>query len=603
MANLGDSNKSMCGMPNSTSEQESVKEIIEIYDISKTETFIVIPPDGGWGWTITFASFFTNFITDGVMYTFGLFLEDVSKSLNCSTTKVALVNSVMTGCFFLTGPLTSAFINRCGYRVVAMFGGISSSIFLLAISYSTRLSSLLFCGICCGISFGMVFLSSVIVVSLYFERRRALAQSIASCGSSVGISCFPLIFATLFANQSWRFKFKVLASCGLLCSICGSFYRNLKSVKVVEEMKLPNQLKGSSDGEQTESRHSKLLYRCNNIECPTGSELYNFTTIVVKAPKRISSTSMTDMSYSESVLTISNLSKAKSRIKISVEKLHTLYEGQEDENPPKRRNDVVGSLAALPEYVKSVQAVVATQEKSSLEYHLSVTRSVTQTEIEQEFNHCVCFPESMKRSLETMLDFTVLESKAFVLISLSGLFTVLGLYTPFMFFVDRAVAFGIERPLAYHIITIIGIANTLGRILSGISSTLYSTNAIIIAWVGLMINALAIIMSSLSFTVSWQFSFAFIYGISIGGVVALRPLIIVDIVGLPKLTNAYGISIVFQGIACLIGIPLSSYLKSFTDSYQMPFYFAGGATFISALLLIPVKQVHKWEKTKTTILE
>ncbi|KAK4883343.1 hypothetical protein RN001_006662 [Aquatica leii] len=522
----------------------------------------------------------------------------------------------------------------CGYRTVAIFGGIASSLFLLGISYSTQLSSLLVCGVCCGFSFGMVFLSSIIVVSFYFERWRGLAQSITSCGSSVGITCFPLIFTIIFANHSWRFKFKILACCGLLCAVCGSFYRILNSVKVVEEIKLPNNLKKPIDRLQIEGRNSKLLSRYN-IEYPASSELQRLSTIVVQAPKKISYTSVSDMSFSESILTISSLSRPKiSRVKMSVERLHTVYEGQEDKNFPFRerfsdlyqrycckcklkqrenitivrplhRDDIFyqGSLATLPEYVKSVQMVAPSQEKASLEYHLSVTRAVTQAEMEQELKPCVCCPESVKRSLATMLDFSVLKSKAFVLISISGLFTVLGLYTPFMFLVDRAVDFGMDRNLAYHLITVIGIANTLGRIISGMTSTLYKFNAFLVSWIGLIISALTIIVSSLSFTVSWQFTSAFVYGFSMGCVVALRPLIIVDIVGLPKLTNGFGISIVFQGIACLIGIPLSGYLKTITNNYQMSFYFAGSVTFISALLLVPVKQIHKREKIKTSIQE
>lgn len=67
------------------------------------ETFVVIPPDGGWGWVIVFVSFCFNFVADGTIYTFGTFLENISISFQCTTSQVTLANSLMTGFYFMLG--------------------------------------------------------------------------------------------------------------------------------------------------------------------------------------------------------------------------------------------------------------------------------------------------------------------------------------------------------------------------------------------------------------------------------------------------------------------------------------------------------------------
>lgn len=67
------------------------------------DMLIVIPPDGGWGWVIVMAAFFMNLVMDGTMYTFGLFLEEISESFKKPKTKVAVANSLMSGFFFLVG--------------------------------------------------------------------------------------------------------------------------------------------------------------------------------------------------------------------------------------------------------------------------------------------------------------------------------------------------------------------------------------------------------------------------------------------------------------------------------------------------------------------
>lgn len=67
------------------------------------ETLIVIPPDGGWGWFVVVGSFLFNFISDGVMYTYGLFIEEIAESFEAPLTHVSFANSMMTGFFYLLG--------------------------------------------------------------------------------------------------------------------------------------------------------------------------------------------------------------------------------------------------------------------------------------------------------------------------------------------------------------------------------------------------------------------------------------------------------------------------------------------------------------------
>jgi len=48
-----------------------------------------------------------------------------------------------------------------------------------------------------------------------------------------------------------------------------------------------------------------------------------------------------------------------------------------------------------------------------------------------------------------------------------------------------------------------------------------------------------------------------VYFTLVASFIALRPIVIVDLLGIQKLTDAFGLTSLFQGIACLIGTPLS----------------------------------------------
>lgn len=79
---------------------------------------------------------------------------------------------------------------------------------------------------------------------------------------------------------------------------------------------------------------------------------------------------------------------------------------------------------------------------------------------------------------------------------------------------------------------------------------------------------------------------------------ALRSIIAVDLMGIEKLTNAFGILMLFQGLAAVVGTPIAGALYDATQSYDYSFYFAGILITISAILCYPLKPINRWEKKR-----
>lgn len=115
-----------------------------------------------------------------------------------------------------------------------------------------------------------------------------------------------------------------------------------------------------------------------------------------------------------------------------------------------------------------------------------------------------------------MLDASLLKSPSFLILSISGLVSSLGLYTPFLFIAERAMEHGIEAEVAYSLITTLGIANSVGRMGSGLLSSLPSVNALLISYVSLTICGIATLLSSISFSVAYQMGYACIFASTIG---------------------------------------------------------------------------------------
>ncbi|RZB40362.1 MFS 1 domain containing protein [Asbolus verrucosus] len=174
-----------------------------------TEKILIIPPDGGWGWMVILGSFLCNFIVDGIIYTYGQFLEDISRSYHVHPT-------------------------TCGFQVVGFVGGSLAGLAFLAASVQSSIFAFLtVLGFFGGIGLGMIYLPAVVVVGYYFEKWRPLATSVALTGSALGIVFFPAILEGILIACDWRTKFKCITGGCFLCSFLALTYRPLKPVSVL----------------------------------------------------------------------------------------------------------------------------------------------------------------------------------------------------------------------------------------------------------------------------------------------------------------------------------------------------------------------------------
>lgn len=256
-------------------------DLIYKYSENQTEhldTFIVIPPDGGWGWIVVVAAFFSFLISDGVIYTFGIFLTDMSQTFNCSKSQVSLTGAIMTGFFCLSGPFIAALVNRFGYRKIAVIGSLlaSASCLLTSISSSLYLTFLTH-GVMGGLGFGFIYVPAVIAVGFYFERWRALATGIAVCGAGIGGITLPPILTLVLNQVGWRQTFRVMSGLSLGCTLCGLLFRPIKPVRIsspIQRQENESEPKGT-----TENDKRSFFIRFHNTSHPTVADVHKSNTV------------------------------------------------------------------------------------------------------------------------------------------------------------------------------------------------------------------------------------------------------------------------------------------------------------------------------------
>lgn len=250
---------------------------------------------------------------------------------------------------------------------------------------------------------------------------------------------------------------------------------------------------------------------------------------------------------------------------------------------PLSRKDIFysGSVVNLPEYQSQRSIVGYRQSVVSLPRY----QRGPDGEIIEPPDLCPCctLPESFKSALAAMLDFSLLKNPVFLLIGISNVFGMAGLYIPFVYLVDAAVEEGIDQSTASILLSIIGITNTIGRVACGYIADFPSVNSLFLNNMSLVVSTIAVTATPFCKTFEAYVLMAVFFGLAISAYISLTSIILVDLLGLDKLTNAFGLLILFRGAAAIVGSPLAGMIYDATQSYSIPFFMAGFLFFLSTI--------------------
>ena len=79
------------------------------------------PPDGGWGWVVTFSAFIVGLILDGISFSFGILFVHLLPHFKGSRSLTSWIGSVLNGTYLGIGKLLAYifFYTRSAYKFIA----------------------------------------------------------------------------------------------------------------------------------------------------------------------------------------------------------------------------------------------------------------------------------------------------------------------------------------------------------------------------------------------------------------------------------------------------------------------------------------------------
>ncbi|CAF1062959.1 unnamed protein product [Rotaria sordida] len=208
--------------------------------------------------------------------------------------------------------------------------------------------------------------------------------------------------------------------------------------------------------------------------------------------------------------------------------------------------------------------------------------------------------KSFFRQIIEQIDLSLLKNPVFTLFVISNFFTSLGFNVIYNFADDLANDANVAIHHRSYIVMSIGLSSIFGRIIIGFFGDQKYVNRLVLFIVALIISGVATMIAPLcGASVFQHIGYGSAFGFFSGGYVTLTAIVLVDIVGINKLSDAFGVFLLFVGIATAIGTPIVGGMRdafaNFARPFLWPYFIFGTCTVISGIVLfaIPLLQRKK----------
>ncbi|KAL4149991.1 hypothetical protein QTP88_003841 [Uroleucon formosanum] len=170
--------------------------------VTDGQNFVLVPPDGGWGWLVLLGSTLVNMLIPGTLKSFGVLFVEFTEAFHASETAASWIPAI---CYFLycsLGPVSSYLSSIYSYRAVTLIGGTLASLGLMLCYFADSITFLY--GMMFGCGAGLAFPPGIFIVTSYFVKYRGFANGVAISGSCLGSMFLPPFLGYLIEHYGYK---------------------------------------------------------------------------------------------------------------------------------------------------------------------------------------------------------------------------------------------------------------------------------------------------------------------------------------------------------------------------------------------------------------
>ncbi len=493
--------------------------------------------DGGYGWTVVAASFLAYFIADGWAYSFGIFYPDLLDVFNEGKGKTALIGALLYGVPLLVSPVICALTTVYGCQKVAITGGLVTGVSFILSSMATSVDFLcLTTGVISSIGLAMTYIPSLLIVTFYFEKHRGLATGLAVTGSGLGAFAFPPFVEYLLSQYAWRGTLLIIGAICFNIIVAGALFRPLS---------LDANSAKHTDSHEDSDNKVLLQVKPGEVVLPQLHEVHPNQT----------STSLNDISMTQ------DEDKSMTFLSAGNKSAHPI--GHNTHHKLTRTAQSCPNVYSSQVWMDSVSSVPNQAKAKSLNI----------------------FWSELQMIVRSMMDKSLLNVWQYLVFCAASFFLFLWAGVPYVYLVDEAILQGISEHKAAFLLSTIGISRTVGQVILGILGDQSKVNTTQLYASCITVAGLATILVPACTTYETLCLYCVVFGFTISVTYCITMMLLVDIVGLHRATNAFGLLQLVMGISTLLGTPVAGNILHIHHITQL---FIKGQTFVFPSVIYPL---------------
>ncbi len=412
------------------------------------------------------------------------------------------------------------------------------------------------CSCISGISYALSYAPSIVTVSEYFDKRRSLANGISVAGSGLGNLLVPLLARHLLDEWGLGGSLIIYGGIGLHVCVSGllmrpvSFYTKSRVKNVMKDSEEPPGLANGvvghrGDMAQVKPRQLAVLQDEDRVFGVRGAH---------SSCDDIANRVREDVS--KGTVSCDNIAKL-TRHSGSTLHIGAFYAGLGD--------IACASIQSLPDHMGHNITIKQSQSRDSfknskeigLASNVNNVASVEVSHCEKQFKSCyqkLCFlPPNAEGYRRPMFDWALLFHPVFLLYTASIFFSSMGYTSILMMVPPRMRDLEISKTYAAMVVSVTGGADLSGRIFFGWFSDLEIFPKQYGYMAAMCVSGVSVLFYPIAHELTHIVVVSLFFGLFGGAWIALVPVMLVDALGLEKLPNSFGLSLVAQGISMLIG--------------------------------------------------
>ncbi|CDW52676.1 MFS 1 domain containing protein [Trichuris trichiura] len=581
---------------------------------------LITPPDGGWGWVIVAALFANLLILDGIELSAGqALLPILSDHFSSTPSAVSLIFSLQSSFYYFAGPFSGALVNAFGCRFVALGGALLCATGFFLSTFATSITYLYFTyGVLAGTGMGAIFLCGLSTVSQYFESKRGLATAISLCGAGAGTFIMPPVITLLTEYYHWRQVMLLIAGIQLHNLVFAALYRSLtptrkqlieverrlskiltaefnQNTESIEEGKSREQLESTEASDSSlKERDYKTVAKNGHVSPVLHRNMQRALSVTTAPVNRFTGRQLSlnvvrtlwvEFWEFRNAMCLQDLERAKVPDEQELRKLS--YASIVTLNRPMNRFDSLYE-GAIPDSTsrQSIKGTVPMDRMAE-----SIPRIIQRKR--------KCFSVVLRNVLRDTFSIRLFASPTYSLFTLCYVLSTIGFFVPFLYLPSQAEMLGSSAEMASFLVSIIGIVNTISRILWGWLVDRPRVDAMqMINCANLVAGTSTVVLPYLNYYPELVVYCVF-FGAGIASLISQRSVALLKFVGMKNLTIALGSIMMCMGFACLGGQPLAGYLYEIYGNYNAAFGVSGGLMVVAGFLGFSLNKIYSWELSKT----